>query len=323
MKAVPFALEDQLASPVEDLHFALGEAAGGKVPVAVVARAALRRWLEALAAHGIRADAMLPDVLALAPPAQGANVFIEGERSLLRNADGCACACDSAALDQWLGVLAPTAIEVRDCRAAPRAAFAVPVTAYQERCADPLAELAAQLREPAAIDLLQGEFAPIHRHAPAARLWRRAALFAAAAIVLGLAYAGGDYLRLKHQAERLDVEQREALRSSLPDLAQVPGDPRSLMESALRRLRGDRSGTGLLPLLSRVAPVLAGTTRVQLRGLEYRNATLELALRAPDVPALDLVREQLAGVGLDVEVTAANSGDHGVEGRLRVSGGHP
>ena len=42
-KAVPFALEDQLASPVEELHFALPDTiAGGRIAVAIVARATLR-----------------------------------------------------------------------------------------------------------------------------------------------------------------------------------------------------------------------------------------------------------------------------------------
>src|SRR4051794_26152015 len=47
LKAVPFALEDQLASPVEELHFALPERiSSARVPVAVVARATLRAWLD-------------------------------------------------------------------------------------------------------------------------------------------------------------------------------------------------------------------------------------------------------------------------------------
>jgi hypothetical protein len=45
-------------------------------------------------------------------------------------------------------------------------------------------------------------------------------------------------------------------------------------------------------------------------------------LRAPDVPALDLMRERLANLpGFKVEVTAATSTDSGIDGRLRIVAG--
>src|SRR3974390_2754720 len=44
---VPYALEEQLADDIEDLHFALGKrpSDSSRVPVAVVARALLDQWL--------------------------------------------------------------------------------------------------------------------------------------------------------------------------------------------------------------------------------------------------------------------------------------
>jgi general secretion pathway protein L len=96
------------------------------------------------------------------------------------------------------------------------------------------------------------------------------------------------------------------------------------MDSAMRGLRGSDSGTGLMRLLARIAPLLGGSTRSALTGMEYHNATLELAVRAPDVPTLDLLRERLATLpGLKVEVTAANSGADGIDGRLRIAGATP
>ena len=154
-------------------------------------------------------------------------------------------------------------------------------------------------------------------------MWRRAATLAGVAVLLALVFAAADWLRLSRESDRLEAEQRTALRASLPDLANVAGDPRQLMDSARLRLRGAGGGSGLLALLDRIGPILASTNRVSLRGIEYRNATLELALRAPDVAALDLVQQQLANLGLKVEVTSASTGDKGVDGRLRISGVKP
>ena len=323
-KAVPFALEDQLVSPVEELHFALPERiAGERIPVAVVARATLRDWIDTLAQHGVRADVLIPETLALAPAANGATLMVEPERALLRWGATNAIACETAALADWIGLAGAPLATVHDFRQALRLALPVDAPDYHERQSDPLAYLAGQLQSEPEINLLQGEFAPSHRHLPAQQLWRRAALLAAAAVLLALVYAGIDWLRLSRQSARLEAQQRDTLQANLPQFANVPGDPRQLMESAVNRMRGDAGGSGLLALLNRIGPVLASTTRVSLKGLEYRNATLELGLRAPDVPALDLVREQLANLGLKVEVTAAATGDKGVDGRLRISGGKP
>jgi len=324
-KAVPFALEDQLASPVEELHFALSEqAAGARLGVAVVARTVLRDWIQTFEQLGIRADAIVPDALAVPVPSDAAAVLIEPYRTLLRWGQAHGCVCETAAIGQWLAVIAPASVQVHDFRQASRLDLPVDVARYHERQSDPLALLAAALTRGPAINLLQGEFAPNHRHMPVLTLWRRAAMLAVAGVVLALAYAGGDYLRLKRESDRLELAQREALRASLPEFADVAGDPRQLMQSALTRMRGDGATGGLLPLLGRIGPVLAATTRVSLKSMEYRNATLELSLRAPDVPTLDLVREQLANLGgLKAEVTAATTSDKGVDGRLRISGGKP
>lgn len=321
LKAVPFALEDQLVSPVEDLHFALPERVErGRIGVAVVARERLRAWVQQLSALGIRPDVLLPDTLALPLPADAASLCIEPRRALLRCGPAQAFACELPLLADWLGVAAATALVVHDFRQA--AALALPVRAleYHERQTDALAFFAAHLPREPEPNLLQGEFSPSHRHLPLRRLWTRAAALAAAALVLALAHAGIDWLRLARESARLDAEQRDVLRGALPQLAQVAGDPRQVMQSALTRLSVDAGGSGVIALLNRIGPVLASMTRVSLKGIEYRNATLELALRAPDVPALDLVRERLASLGLNVEVTSANSGEAGVDGRLRIGG---
>jgi general secretion pathway protein L len=324
IKALPFALEDQLASPVEDLHFALPERLHEvRVPVAIVGRATLRGWLERLAREGIRPDALIPETLGLPL----GSVMIEDDRALLRTAPAQSGACDLAALPDWLELFAtnsgePAALEVYDFRSAPALALPVPVALYHERQRDPLAFFAGQLHGEPALNLLQGQFAPAHRHAPALRLWRNAAALAAAAVLLMFVYYGVDCWRLARESARLDAAMGEVLHEGFPEMDKVAGDPRQLMDSALTRMRGGTDAGGLLRVLNQIAPTLGSTTRTTLRSVEYHNATLELGLRAPDVPALDVMRERLANLpGLKVEVTAATSVDNGIDGRLRVVAG--
>lgn len=107
-------------------------------------------------------------------------------------------------------------------------------------------------------------------------------------------------------------------------MEKVAGDPPALMKSALARLGGGETAGGLLRTLGQIAPILGSTTRLTTRGIEFRNGTLELAVTAPDVPTLDSLRERLATLpGLKVELTAANPGQNGVDGRMRLTVGAP
>jgi general secretion pathway protein L len=321
LKALPFALEDQLASAVEELHFAVPDRLGeNRVPVAIVRRATLRGWLDRLASEGVRPDAIYAETQAL--PTDGGCVVVEDARAFWRTPTH-AGACDLAALADWLSLdnTLPAGWDVHDFRDARPLSLPVAPLRYHAGSRDALAFLAAQ-PEPS-LNLLQGEFTPAHRQAPAQQVWRSAAMLAAAALLLLFVYYGADTWRLARQSTRLDAAAHAALHEGFPDMDKVAGDPRALMQSALTGLRGGGDSTGLVPLLGRIAPILGSTTRTTLTALEYHNATLELGLRAPDVPTLDLMRERLAGLGLKVEVTAANSGAEGIDGRLRIAGGKP
>jgi general secretion pathway protein L len=323
-RALPYAIEERLAGAVEELHIALpAQIAGDTIGVAVVARATLRGWIDMLAAQGIQPDVLVPETLAL-PVADGAaTLLIEGARALLRSDAQQASVCDLANLPAWLAATAPTALEVFDFRAAPALALTGKVVRYHERQRDVLAFFAAHLSLHTPLNLLQGAFAPRHRQLPARRLWRIAAMFVGAALLLGGIYAIADWARNSAESRRLDTAMREVLHQSFPRLDNVAGDPRQLMQSELARLRGNGDDAGVLRMLREVAPVLGSSTRVAVKGIEYHNATLELSLRAPDVETLDLVRERLGNLaGFKAEVTSASASDKNdgaIDGRVRVT----
>lgn len=316
-RAVPFAVEDQLAAPVEELHFALApQVEDGRIGVAAVARAALVRWLEALAAKGVRPDVLLPDTLALGV----GTVLIEPARTLVRLSRWRAAAVDTLGFADWLGLFAAETpvLAVADTRDASRLALPVAVAEYHERVRDPFAVLAAGARaEP--LNLLQGEFTPQHRRGGLQRLWRIAAALVGAVITLGIVQLMVETALLRRESARIDAAMHDQLVQSFPEMEKVAGPPAVLMRSAVQRLGGGADAGGLLTTLGRIAPILGGTTRLVTRGLEWRNGMLELAVTAPDVPTLDALRERFTTLpGLRVELTAANPTKDGVDGRLRL-----
>jgi general secretion pathway protein L len=294
----------------------------------VVAKARLAEWLGRLAAVGIHADALYAETQALPVVAEQVVVVIDGERALWRAAPAQAGVAELAELPAWLAVLAsgratPLAVEVFDFRDAAPVHLPGLEVRYHRESRELLRFLAERGGLAAEPNLLQGEFAPRHRQAPTRRLWRAAATLTAAALVLLFVDAAVERWRLARESARLEAAQRALLHDVLPQMDRVAGDPRQLLESALAAARGG-SGGGLLPRLAQVAPLLVSTTRSRLVGIEYHNGVLELALRAPDVQTLDVMRERIAALpGFKVEVTAANSSADGVDGRLRIGGGLP
>ncbi len=321
LQAVPYAVEENLLGNVEDLHFAAVPMADGDTGIAVVARARLREWIERLAADGIRADVMLPESLALAP----ASLLVEDGRVIARLAPWTAFACPLGDATNWLarvrdaGFDTPLDVHVVGEDTAP-----VPIQAVDLRTqvgvGDALAFFARQLGAPT-LNLLHGEFAGRQRQARGQRWWWRAAALAAAVVVMAFAHRIVEVVQLGRSLDRIEAASAASLAETFPDLgaAERARPPELVMRARLEGLRGGDASSGLLRLLGRIAPILGATTRVQLRGLEFRNEMLEINLRAPDVQTLDSIREQVAATpGLGAELTATNPIDNATDGRLRI-----
>ena len=321
LQAVPYAVEEQLLGNVEDLHFSAAPTASGETGIAVVSRTRLREWIERLAADGIRADLLLPETLAL--PA--ASLLVEDGRAIARLAPWSAVACPVRDLGTWLAeARAADALVPLDLHVVGSTTSPAPVEAIELRSHggidDPLAFLGHHRGTPE-LNLLHGEFAGRPRQARGTRWWRRAAALAAAVVVLAFVHRIVEVVQLGRSLERVEAASAASLAEAFPDLGAAERDrpPELVMRARLEGLRGGNASSGLLRMLGRIAPILGTTTRVQLRGVEFRNDTLEINLRAPDVQALDGIREQVAATpGLAAELTATNPLDNATDGRLRI-----
>src|SRR5579864_8600526 len=62
-QVVPYALEEQLADDIDDLHFAIGKRAAdsSRTPVAVVRRSLMDEWLGTLKSGGLNPESMYAD----------------------------------------------------------------------------------------------------------------------------------------------------------------------------------------------------------------------------------------------------------------------
>ncbi|HEX5755204.1 MAG TPA: type II secretion system protein GspL [Arenimonas sp.] len=309
-QALPFAIEEQLAAPVEQQHVAWA-ANGERLRVAVVARERIEQWLAALRDAGVEPDAMIPETLALQPGARP-QLLVEDGRCLLRLDDARGLMLERATVAE----LAAQIPQPVDCWLAGSDAAPLPV--HSQQAVAQVLPLLASGAQGSPLNLLQGRYAPRRRVGGAQRAWRWAAMLAAAVLASLLLTAVVDQRKLSAKVAAQEAEMAALYLRAVPGASNADNPAQQLQ--AVLSSQGLGDGDPALSLLSLAAPAIAADARISLDALDYRDGRLELVLQAADVAGLDALRQRLAAAGLAVEIVASTPGSQGVQGRLRIGG---
>jgi general secretion pathway protein L len=328
---VPFALEEQLADDIDDLHFAIGRRTGegGRVPAAVVTRTLLDEWLAMLRAAGIEPDAMHADS-ELLPENPGQSVaLLEADAVVVRAPGALPVTLPLAALGTALemaqaGTEAGARGLVLYTGAAEWQAHAGEVEAVRPQfdgiqvqllTGGPLSLLAQQLPGTAAINLLQGAYAPTASHAVGLRAWRVAAMLFGVLIALHIAGKFGELQLLKSRERQVDASIRDTFHTAMPGEPSTL-DARRRMEQRLLIARG--AGGGLLPALQALAQARDAAPGTSVQALTFHNGALDMKLAAPDAASLDKLSQSLRGNGWQADLTGGGNVGQRYEGRIQV-----
>ena len=321
LKALPFALEEQLAGHLDDLHFALGPSRDELHPVAVVARARMDAWLGACAAAGLQPDVLVPDVLILPLEAGHWTLWLRDESAMVRSGALEGFGCDRANLPlmlrHWREPVVPPLRVFGDPGELVAEGFEV-----EAEPGDPLLTMADAAGTPP-LNLLQGRYSRSEQLSRLWRPWRATAALLVAGVVLGALYLGVDYHRLGQEQARIEAATAELFQQALPGSRMV--NPRAQLQQRLASLERVAGGgpADFLALLGQAGPVLRGTGGLELQGANFRDGTLDLELTVANLQVLDRLKQQLAqDGGLSAEIqSAAADGEQRVKSRLRIAGG--
>ena len=105
LKALPFALEDNLAADVEELHFAVGEFTDATIPVATVDHKTLQAWLDSCAQAGLSPHAIIPEPLLLPYEEHSWSLLLDDNRAVVRTGRWSGFTTDQSELDMLLALL--------------------------------------------------------------------------------------------------------------------------------------------------------------------------------------------------------------------------
>ena len=329
-QVVPYAMEESLAGEVEQFHFAIGTMdEDGSTQVAAVRREELRGWLEALAGAGIDAMAIVPDTLCV-PENPGKIVAVIDAGQLLVRAPGVLpVALDAEPLTE---AFALAGLEGEDRHV--QLYVSQQDWHYSREMIEALREvtgsldlqimpdgalplLAAGAVRPAALSLLQGEFARRTGWRAEWQRWRVAAFLAIAAFALFVGVRGYDLVRLHTEQRRLDTAIEQAARVAMPDVERIE-DARTQVEQRLKGA-GANDPHGLLSQLAAVGGALAGAPGPKLESLAWRDRALDLNLVAPNTDSITRFAQGVNERGLAADVTSTTSGDQGIQAKVRIA----
>ncbi len=329
-----YALEENLASDIDDLHFAIGKRqADGSTPVAVVEHQHLESWLAALAEAGIAADAIYSEADVLPVVQGGVSVVIDHGLLYLKRGSARGTTLDVQPLSEALQLsfgaaeetLADALIYLSQAEYEAQVATLdavrerVPVLQTKLLPEGPLPLFALQAIKATAVNLLSGKYARKKSWDKALAPWRIAAMLAAAVALLHLTASGLQIWQLARTEKQADLQIREVVAQTLPG-TQVTDTrkARQQFEAQLNALRDSGGGASLLANLNVLSATLAQVPDTRLDALAYRPKVIDLRVTAPTVDALARMQQLVNEQGLHAEIQSATPRDNKVEGRLQL-----
>ncbi len=333
---VPYALEEQLAEDIDDLHFAIGKRAASSAvtPVAVVALSLMDEWTSTLKAAGLAPESMYVDSDLLPHNPGHAVALLEDDIVTVRPPVGATFSMPADALTEALQLVRPAA-EPSEGTTGRGLILYTGAAEWQEHSpkvesirdqfdgikvqlltSGPLSLLSQQLPTARPINLLQGRYAPQSTHTVGWQAWRVAAMLLAGLVALHVAGKGAELYMLKQAEKTLDASIEQAFRAAMPG-EQNATNAKRRMETKLAAVRSG-GGAGLLTALGALVEARSSVPGTTVQAMSFRDGALELKMAAPDADSLDRVSQVLRTNGWQADLTAGNVAGDAYEGRIQI-----
>ncbi|WP_334038640.1 type II secretion system protein GspL [Alteromonas macleodii] len=319
ISAIPFMLEDELATDISQQFFAIGPKRGDEQAVAVVSHEKMELWQSWLSEAGLFCDTIIPDVLAVPVTENGWSVLTLGEQLFVRQ-------------DTFKGVqgeatwLLPTLVHFTAQQESP-----ITITNYAgidlstlpniEEAQAPL-ELPMQVLAKEAMqssfNLCQGDYKVKRKRSGVLNQWRVAAVLAVLALCTSLIDKGISLYQLKAQNQALSSEISTAVKAGFPNIGTYR-NVRLKLQSELAKLEQGGGSASMLIMLDQLAPAFSATD-VKPQTLRFDATRTEIRIQAQgkNFEALEQFKRTAENAGFVVEQGAINNRDNGVVGTVSV-----
>ena len=319
LSALPFMLEDELATDISEQFFAIGPKVGDSQAVAVVSHAKLQMWQQWLADAGLFCNHLIPDVLAVPVTENGWSVLTLGEQMLVRQDTFQGIQGEQAWLLPTLGHFtsqqeAPVVITNYagiDLSGVPN------ITVNDAPLELPMHVLAKEAMS-SSFNLLQGEYKVKRTRNNAWAQWRVAAVLAVLVLCTSLVDKTVTLYQLKSDNAALSSEINQAVKSGFPNIG-VYRNVKLKLQYELDKLSKSGGDASMLVMLDQLSEAFA-STQVKPQTLRFDATRTEIRIQAQgkSFEALEQFRRQAEGAGFTVEQGAINNRDDNVIGTVSI-----
>ena len=329
-RALPFAVEEYVASDIEQMHIAASNIKPGQaVTCDIVSHENMQNWLQALSAANIYPGSVVGEGQLLAAGEAVTTLLFENNSVLIATNDQAA----SVNQDNLDFVLSGVESDKLYCVNGE-------LTDLQKSQLDPLPDIEVLQADSAfaylveqynartvtgsgVLNLLQGEYQPAKRTNPAMDRWK--GVLALAAVWLVVAFAGMlvQAWWADREADRLQAESFEFYKELFPSESQ-PVSVEQLRRRMNAKLgRSSQATADTEDEFTALLAHLANTVNVQnkVSSLSYQRQELAVEIMLSSYNDLDPIKDKLAGVGVTVDVTSAEQEQGGVRSRMRLKFG--
>lgn len=338
--ALPFALEENLAQDVADLHFAIGARQDdNRLPVAVVAHEKMAAWMERLDSAGIKPAIMtaenqglakIPGTLSMIVDDEtimfndGVNnefvmqnvqpsdvLVVAGQLGEKQDEDGatsghavifCTPERDQQLAHEWIALRHE--MHSVDVNVLPDGVFP---------------KLAVTVAAGNGVNLLQGRYGRKTEYSALFRPWKTAAILLLALGVAGVASKGLDLQRLQEEKTALQTQFMTEYQQISPDDRRDIVDPMAIVSSLKRSMGASAGPQVFLPSLRELGTAIAANADAKIEAISYRAGVIDLRMTAPDVPTLDRIQQSINASGrFDAKIQSTDQVADKINGRIQI-----
>lgn len=322
-KSLPYMLEDDFATDVDNLHFAQRALDKLELGVAACTHDAMERWQELLAElPGV--SQWIPEPLLLPWQAGELCVVIEAQQLVVRSG-----ANEGFSAERNLGasMLASLPEDMADAvivYGLDQGADSELLPAWmrermQWRTGNFAAALMLAEEERQPLNLRQGDYGA---NLPVEQWWRQWRLVAGvfgAAFLLQVTSTYANFASLESENLQLRQQIESAYRQVVPRGAVV--DPERQLKRQLDELRGGSQSVSFVSLMDRIGGVVAKQPGAQVASINFNDklGDVRINLVVPDFNSVEKIRSALVELGMDAVTENSNRQGDAVRARLKVS----
>jgi general secretion pathway protein L len=347
-RTLPFLLEEEIASPIENMHLCTGPIDHGQVQVLAVSHSTLKAWLAWLESDLIKPDWLLPDSAALGLASEleirvedtGIDFFCRHQPFVRAELNDAAFVADRLIAElgethrpaSGLLTIPETLSEEGKASAGALATqFEVEgidirhqtVTNHFDNTCQQLLPLLQTASGPL-VNLLTGGYrSESRRQLKSKPNWRALAAAVALCVGLKLVFDLGTGLYLNQQTRQVNDDITQLYRELFPQDKRIV-NPRVQMQNHLSQTTAASGQSDFMQLFGQVAGALKnlGNARdSQIQQLRYndKTQTLLVDLQVRDIQQLERFKQFLTTRNINTDILSANEDQQWIKGRIRLS----